>query len=156
MQKDLTLDDYHALAEFRYQIRHFIHFSERAARSAGLNPQHHQLLLAIKGHPMDKQPTVQDMAERLHIRHHSTVELSNRLSARGLIRKRHDPGDRRRVLLEITPRGEAVLRKLSLIHRTQLESAGRDLIRSLQKLLRDTEGLHDKTRSGKNNLKRTR
>jgi len=156
VRRDLTLDDYRALAEFRYQIRRFIHFSECAARSAGLNPQHHQLLLAIKGNPGDNRPTVQDMAERLHIRHHSAVELTNRLTARGMIRKRQDPGDRRRVLLEITPGGEAVLRKLSFIHRTQLESAGKDLIRSLQKLLRDNEGLHDKTRSGKGNLKRTR
>ena len=106
MRRDLTLADYRALAEFRYQIRRFIHFSERAARAAGLNPQHHQLLLAIKGHPVTTQPTVQDMAERLHIRHHSAVELTNRLTARGLIRKRQDPDDRRRVLLQITPRGK--------------------------------------------------
>ena len=156
MRRDLTLADYRALAEFRYQIRRFIHFSERAARAAGLNPQHHQLLLAIKGHPVTTQPTVQDMAERLHIRHHSAVELTNRLTARGLIRKRQDPDDRRRVLLEITSRGEAVLRKLSLIHRTQLEFFGRDLIKALQKLLLTEHGLHENNRSRKNNLKRTR
>ena len=155
-QDDLTDDDYRALAEFRQQIRHFLHFSEQAARSAGLNPQHHQLLLTLKGIPPNVAPTVNEIAARLHIRHHSAVELTARLTARGLIHKREDRQDRRRVLLEITARGEAILRKLSLIHRAQLESAGTDLIRSLQKLLKDNKGLHDKTRPRQNDRKRTR
>jgi len=151
----LTEADYRALAEFRYQIRRFLHFSESAARSAGLNPQHHQLLLAVKGMPAGVPPTIKEIAKRLHLRHHSAVELSNRLTGRGLIRKRQDETDRRRVLLEITDRGEAVLRALSLIHRAQLQSVGQDLIRSLRKLLKDNEGLHEKTRSRKNDLERT-
>src|SRR5262249_21481734 len=130
--------------------------SEQAARSAGLNPQHHQLLLALKGIPPDVQPTVNEIAMRLHIRHHSAVELTDRLTTRGLIRKLEDREDRRRVRLEITGRGESVLRKLSLIHRSQLESAGKDLIRALQKLLKDNKGLHDETRSRQNDRKRTR
>jgi len=132
--RTLTAADYRALAEFRYQIRQFLHFSEKAGRSAGLNPQHHQLLLALKGIPKGLQPSINEIARRLHLRHHSVVELTNRLTARGLIRKRPDSSDRRRVLLEITARGEAVLRKLSLLHRAQLEFLGRDLIKALQKL----------------------
>jgi DNA-binding MarR family transcriptional regulator len=155
---ELPVDDFRALAEFRYQIRSFLHFSEKAARSCRLNPQQHQFLLALKGIPVGVQPTVRFVAERLHIRHNSAVGLSNRLSDAGLIRKIQDREDGRRVLLEITTHGEAVLRRLSLIHRAQLETLGRDLIRSLRKLLHDTEGLHEKarSRSGKNNLKRTR
>ncbi len=141
---DLTADDYRALAEFRFQIRRFLHFSEEAARANGINPQHHQLLLAIKGLPENVRPTVTEIAGRLHIRHHTAVELTDRLTDRGLIRKRQDRLDRRRVLLQITARGEEMLRRLSLIHRAQLESVGKDLIRALQKLLRD------------NDLKRTR
>jgi DNA-binding MarR family transcriptional regulator len=134
--QELTADDYRALADFRYHIRRFLHFSEKAARASGLNPQHHQLLLALKGLPEDVTPTINVAADRLQIRHHSAVELTNRLTARGLLRKRQDATDRRRVLLEITARGEAVLRKLSLIHRAQLESVGQDLIRALQELLK--------------------
>jgi DNA-binding MarR family transcriptional regulator len=152
----LTAADYRSLAEFRYQIRHFLHFSEKAARTAGLNPQHHQLLLALKGIPDTVPPTINAIAERLHIRHHSAVELTDRLTARGLIRKLQDRQDRRRVMLEITARGEALLRKLSLIHRAQLESVGKDLIGALQELLKDMEGTDEKKRSRKDHLKRTR
>jgi DNA-binding MarR family transcriptional regulator len=151
-----TADDYRALAEFRYQIRRFLHYSEGAARAAGRSPQHHQLLLAVKGIPAGVRPTINEVAARLHIRHHSAVELTNRLTARRLIRKRQDDSDRRRVLLEITPFGEALLRKLSVIHHAQLQSAGKDLIRSLEELLTHNEGLHETTRSRKNNNKRTR
>jgi len=133
---DLTAADYRALAEFRYQIRRFLHFSEKAARSSGINPQQHQALLALKGIPESVEPTISEIAERLRIRHHSAVELTNRLTRRGMIRKRRDGADRRRVLLEITPRGQLVLRNLSLTHRAQLESVGRDLIRALRKLLK--------------------
>ena len=155
-KEDLTVADYRALAEFRYQIRRFLHFSETAARSNGVKPQQHQLLLALKGIPETVQPTISEIAARLHIRHHSAVELTNRLTERKLIRKVQDHVDRRRVLLEITARGEAVLRKLSLIHRTQLESLSKDLIRTLQQLLKDNEGIHEKSRFRQNNLKRTR
>ena len=152
----LTVDDYRSLAEFRYQIRRFLYFSEGAARSVGISPQHHQLLLALRGLPEAIPPTVHEIAQRLQIRHHSAVELTNRLTRCGFIQKRRDHSDGRRVLLVITPRGEAVLRKLSLIHRAQLESAGRDLIGTLQKLLKKNERLHEKVRSRKNNFKRTR
>src|SRR5262245_37368644 len=99
-RRTLTVDDYQALAEFRYHIRRFLHFSEKAARAERLNPQHHQLLLALKGMPKGTPPTINEIAKRLHIRHHSAVGLTNRLSARGLIRKRQDAEDRRRVLLQ--------------------------------------------------------
>jgi DNA-binding MarR family transcriptional regulator len=149
LKEDLTTQEYRALAEFRWQIRRFLHFSEKAARAAGLNPQHHQLLLALKGIPDDVQPTISEIAERLHIRHHSAVELTDRLTAGGLIRRRKDQQDRRRVLLQITARGEAMLRKLSLIHRAQLESVGRDLIAALQDLLENNDGHHRKAREAK-------
>ena len=155
-KRDLSPGDYQALAEFRYQIRRFLHFSESAVRSEGINPQHHQLLLAIKGIPGTLDPTISRLAERLHLRHHSAVELANRLTARGLIRKRQDKHDRRRVLLEITSRGERVLRNLSLVHRAQLESVGSDLIQALEKLLKDNKGRNEESRSGKSHIKRTR
>jgi len=141
---DLTSDDFRALAEFRYEIRAFLHFSEEAARSEGLSPQQHQLLLVLKGLPEGVEPTVRTIAERLRLRHHSAVELTTRLATSGLIRKQSDREDRRRVRLVITPRGEAVLRRLSVIHRTQLKTRGKDLIRSIRKILKENEGMHEK------------
>jgi DNA-binding MarR family transcriptional regulator len=76
---DLSLADYQALAEFRYLLRRFLHFSEQEARAAGLEPQQHQMLLAIKGLPADKAASVGELAERLQLQHHSTVELINRM-----------------------------------------------------------------------------
>jgi len=84
MKKSLRLADYEALAELRYQIRRFLHFSEQASRTAGLEPRQHQLLLALKGLPKDTRPRIGELAERLQIQHHSTVELVNRLANGGL------------------------------------------------------------------------
>lgn len=133
---ELSPADYEALAAFRFQIRQFLHFSEEAARRAGLNPQHHQLLLALKGLPADVEPNVGELADRLHIRHHSAVELIERLVLKGLLRKQRGEDDRRRVLLEMTAQGERVLQKLSLTHRAQLESMGPELIKSLDQVIK--------------------
>src|SRR5512135_3387333 len=116
MEKVLTLPDYQILAELRYQIRLFLHFSEEAARAAGLEPRQHQLMLALKGLPGDVRPRIGELAQRLQIQHHSTVELVDRLSRRGLIRRRRSETDRREVMLELTSRGDKLLQELALRH----------------------------------------
>ncbi len=135
---ELSPDDFRALAEFRYQIRRFLHFSDRAARASGLEPRQHQLLLALKGLPQDRQPTIGQLAERLQIEHHSAVELLDRLERRGLARRVRNRNDRRQVLVELTSRGDDLLRRLSLSHREQLRSAGPGLVRALGALLANT------------------
>ena len=127
--------DYATLAEFRYQIRRFLAFSEDAARSSGLDAQQHQLLLALKGFPADTAPTIGALAERLHIRHHSAVGLVDRLDEKGLVTRRVDPGDRRCVHVHVTRQGEAVLRRLTAIHEEELSTAGPALLRTLQRLM---------------------
>jgi len=124
---------YQALAEFRYQIRRFLHFSEEAARRAGLEPAQHQLLLAVKAHT--GKPTVGELAERLQLRHHSVVGLVDRLAECGLVRRERGRDDRRQVCVQLTREGGAVLRKLSLEHRDELESAGPALVAALEKIL---------------------
>jgi len=121
---DLSLGAYRALAEFRHQIRLFLHFSDEAARASGLEPQQHQLLLAIKGLPAGKQPTIGEIAHRLQIRHHSAVELVDRLEERGAIEREANPEDRREVRLRLTPAGGRLLRKLSIAHHDELGQAG--------------------------------
>ena len=99
MKTSLTLADYESLAELRYQIRRFLHFSEQAAREAGLEPRQHQLMLALKGLPPRTRPRIGELAERLQIQHHSAVELVNRLTAGGYVRRHRGAKDRREVLL---------------------------------------------------------
>ncbi|HEV2582722.1 MAG TPA: helix-turn-helix domain-containing protein [Ktedonobacteraceae bacterium] len=131
---DISPAEYRALAEFRYELRRFLHFSEEAARAAGLEPQQHQLLLAIKGLPEEKTASVGELAERLQLQHHSTVELVNRMAVRGLIERRRDEQDQRRVLVSLTAYGEEVLKKLSLLHRMELRNTGPSLVEVLNAL----------------------
>ncbi|HXE89880.1 MAG TPA: MarR family winged helix-turn-helix transcriptional regulator [Terriglobales bacterium] len=126
---------YQALAEFRYRIRGFLEFSQRAAAAAGLEPQQHQGLLALRGLPRGLQPTIRTLAERLCIRHHSAVELVNRLARAGLVTRNHAPGDARVVLLRLTPRGERLLDRLSRQHRAELRVAAPALVRALQSVI---------------------
>ena len=137
MEKALTSSDYQALAELRYQIRRFLHFSEEAARAAGLEPRQHQLLLALKRLPKGVRPRVAELAERLQIQHHSTVELANRLAVGGYVRRRRAPDDRREVLLTLTPTGEQVLRELSLHHRSELRTLGPALLTALRRAMQN-------------------
>lgn len=136
MERALTLADYVSLAELRYQIRRFLHFSEQASRMAGLEPHQHQLMLALKGLPGGVRPRIGELAERLQIRHHSTVELANRLSAGGYVRRHRRGEDRREVWLSLTPKGEKVLRELSLNHRAELRMHGPALIAALRRAIR--------------------
>ena len=126
--------DYRALAEFRFQIRRFLRLSEEAARRAGLEPQQHQLLLAAKG-LSDGTPSVRALAERLQIRHHSAVELVDRTARRGLVRRVRDGRDRRQVRVELTPRGEKILRELTVHHRAMLGEAAPALVETLHRLV---------------------
>src|SRR5450631_1465596 len=101
MAERLSQLDYQSLAELQHQIRRFLHFSENAARRAGLEPRQHQLMLALKGLPEGVRPCIGELAERLQIQHHSTVELVNRLSAGGYVRRVQAEQDRREVWLSL-------------------------------------------------------
>jgi DNA-binding MarR family transcriptional regulator len=113
-------EDYQALSDFRYSIRCFLEFSEEAARKAGLKPQQHQALLAVKGFAEGSAVTVGDLAERLRIRHNSAVGLVNRLAEAGLLVRKPDPLDHRRVLLRLSDHAAEILSELSAIHLEEL------------------------------------
>lgn len=132
----LSNTQYETLASFRYALRQFIHFSDEAAQTAGITPQQHQALLAIKGFPGRDKVTVGELAERLQLRHHSTVGLINRLVAEKLVIREASAEDRRRVLIQLTPNGEKILEKLTSVHRTQLNRIGPEIRQLLGRLQR--------------------
>ena len=119
------------LAEFRYTLRQFLHFSEQCSTGAGLHPQQHQLLLHLAGAPDGVETTISYAAERLGLRHHSVVELSKRCEDAGLVRRKHDTPDRRYVVLHVTAKGQRVLRALSKDHERELSELVPRLIRAL-------------------------
>jgi DNA-binding MarR family transcriptional regulator len=137
--KDLSHDQYRDLAEFRRQIRQFLHFSEATAREHRIEPQQHQLLLAVQGLPEGVKPTIGEIAARLFIQHHSAVELVNRLETAGAIARTHGSEDKREVWVRLTPAGHGVLRRLALTHRTELERSGPELARALHSVLRHSK-----------------
>lgn len=126
------------MAELRYQIRKFLRFSENAARQAGIEPQQHQLLLAIRGLPDAASPTIGVLAERMQLQHHSTVELVDRLVDRNFLCRLRSTNDRRQVLVKLTHDGENFLEKLSLHHLEELQSAGPTFVKVLNSLLADS------------------
>jgi DNA-binding MarR family transcriptional regulator len=131
--------DYRSLAAFRYEIRKFLAFSEQAARAAGIEPQQHQLLLALRGLPPDLPPTIGTVAERLCVQHHTAVALVDKLEGRGFLLRERSTVDRRQVFLRLTPSGSALLRKLSELHRAQLRNVGPAMVAALQGILGETE-----------------
>jgi DNA-binding MarR family transcriptional regulator len=133
--KKLTLSDYQVLAEFRYQIRRFLHFSEQVVKRAGLERGQYQLMLAIKGMPADLRPRIRELANRMQIRHHSAVELGNRLEKGGYARRTRAQDDRREVLLALTPKGEKVLSELAMHHHEELRSSGPELVTALRRIM---------------------
>jgi DNA-binding MarR family transcriptional regulator len=139
-QPDLSLEEYRDLAEFRRQIRKFLHFSEATAKEYGIEPQQHQLLLTVQGLPEGARPTIREIAARLFIQHHSAVELVNRLESGGAIARRPGTEDKREVWLRLTPTGHSILRKLAMEHRIELERSGPELARALSSVLRHRRG----------------
>jgi DNA-binding MarR family transcriptional regulator len=107
--------DYQRLLEFRTGLRRFLRWSEEQAQAAGVSPAQHQLLLAIRGHPDRRGPTIGDVADSLLLRHHSAGELVDRAEDAGLVRRRQDRNDHRIVRLELTAGGADTLRRLTAV-----------------------------------------
>lgn len=116
--------DFVRLASFRYALRRFFHFSQAAAARAGLTGRQYQALLSIRGGSVDGRMTINDLAQNLLIKHHSAVGLVDRLAAGELVRRERMHGDRRKVQVRLTRRGESVLQELALVHRQELQRVG--------------------------------
>jgi DNA-binding MarR family transcriptional regulator len=138
MAKSMSLAEFRALAEFRHQIRQFLNGSEQAARAAGLEPQQYLFLLALRGLPAGHTATIRELAERMQLRHHSTVEMVNRLERQQLLRRERSRADRRQVILHLTPRAERILSRLARQRIEELRTAAPSLVRALTTAIRST------------------
>ena len=138
MAKSMSSAEYRALAEFRYQIRQFLNGSEQAARVAGLEPQQYLFLLALRGLPAGRTATIRELAERVQLRHHSAVEMVNRLERQQLLRRERSRADRRQVILHLTPRAEKILSRLAQQRIAELRTAAPALVRALTAVIRST------------------
>ena len=132
---DINITDYRALADFRYNIRRYLRFSEKAARHAGVEPQQYQFLLAVKGMPDGVRCTVGELAERMQIQHHSTVELVDRMAEKGLVTRKRGSEDRREVLVQLSAKGEKLLRDLVIHHRNELRESAPQLTQALKRIM---------------------
>jgi DNA-binding MarR family transcriptional regulator len=135
----VSAGELNALVQFRYEIRRFLRFSEDAARAAGLEPQQYVLMLAIRGLTGEEPPTIGAIADQLQIQHHSAVELIDRSVTRGLVRRTRNDADRRQVMIELTAKGDRLLRDLAVHHRDQLSEAAPALVEALNTLMQSVE-----------------
>jgi DNA-binding MarR family transcriptional regulator len=135
MAEKITETEYRALGELRYLIRRFLQEGDITAKQAGLEPQQYLLLLAIRGLPPGTEATISALAERLSLRHHSTVELIDRMEAHGYVRRVRGREDRRQVLVSLQPRGAKLLEKVVEQRIIELRSNGRALVMAISSLL---------------------
>lgn len=148
MIADITPAEYRALAELRYRIRHFLREGDAKARAVGLEPQQYLLLLAIRGLPEGSEATIQRLAERLALKHHSVVELVDRLETHGYVRRTRCRDDRRRVFVSLLPRGERLLELVARNRISELRTSGETLVGAIEALL-------ERKQNGGNNLKKS-
>jgi DNA-binding MarR family transcriptional regulator len=143
---EITADEYRALAELRCRIRHFLREGDLVAQAVGLEPQQYLLLLTIRGLPAGEEATIRTLAERLALKHHSVVELIDRLEIHGYVRRTRGRDDRRRVLVSLLPRGERILEQVARHRIGELRSNGHALVRAIEQLLeKRTRATHKKS-----------
>jgi len=136
----ITEGEFRALAELRYRIRRFVQQGDAAARDAGLEPQQYLLLLAIRGLPEGKESTIQVLAERLSLQHHSAVELVNRMELHGYVRRLRSQRDRRNVMVYLQPRGQKLLERVARKRLVELRANGRALAEAISSLVNAEAG----------------
>jgi DNA-binding MarR family transcriptional regulator len=149
MASEITTAEYQALAELRYLVRKFVGEGDAAARAAGLEPQQYLLLLALRGLPEGEEATIRTLADRLALKHHSAVELIDRLEVHGYVRRSRSRDDRRRVLVALLPRGEKLLEQVARDRIDELRASGAALVNAISALLENGGSPAGKKLTGK-------
>ncbi len=136
------------LAEFRYQLRSFLSFSESASEACGIAAQQYQLMQVIEAAPTDRQASISYIAERMILRHNSAVELVDRAERAGLVQRRNDEHDLRRSIVQLTPQGRAIVAKLVGLHLEELQRRADEMIRALKSLQGDVSAVRKQKSAG--------
>ena len=137
MGKKISVAEFRALAELRYRIRLFLKEGDATAREAGLEPQQYLMLLAIRGLAPDVPGKIRTLADRLALKHHSAVELVDRLEQHGYVKRTRSRKDKRQVLVSLLPKGQKLLERVVQQRISELRATGRELVRAIDALLRD-------------------
>ena len=111
--------DYRTLALVRAQLRAFAHFTKMNTGRAGLTPQQHQILLALRAAD-GVELTIGELATTMFLKPHSVSGMADWLQSLGLVERRHGEGDRRRVILNLTPKANQLLASLGQVHKAEL------------------------------------
>jgi DNA-binding MarR family transcriptional regulator len=135
MKNTISDAEYRALAELRYRIRHFIQEGDAAAQRSNLEPQQYLMLLAIRGLPLGAVATIRTLAERMALKHHSAVELIDRLESHGLARRTRSEGDKREVRVSLLPRGSKLLDRVARQRLSELKASGAALANAITALV---------------------
>ena len=131
----LQPNDYEALAELRYLGRKFLRFSKDFLRAhAGLNPEQYEALLAVKAFSSNKGVTISQLSERLQVKHHSAVNIVDRLVEKKLVMRAADETDRRQRHVQLTAKGEKLIEELAAVHWKELRNRSAEMIAGLERL----------------------
>ena len=148
MGKKISAAEFRGLAELRYRIRLFLKEGDATARAAGLEPQQYLMLLAIRGLPSDVPGKIRTLADRLALKHHSAVELVDRLEQHGYVKRTRSREDRRQVLVSLLPKGQKLLERVVQKRIGELRASGRQLVQAIDALLHDKRSLGKGSSSG--------
>lgn len=135
VRTEITTTEYRALAELRHRIRLFLKEGDATARSAGLEPQQYMMLLAVRGLPENEEASIRTLANRLALKHHSAVELIDRLEKHGYVRRSRSRRDRRQVLISLLPKGNRILNEVARQRISELRASGASLVKAIRALL---------------------
>jgi DNA-binding MarR family transcriptional regulator len=137
MTSPLNTEDYAALATFRYALRKFLRFSkEFLAAKAKLTPEQYEALLALKAFSTSNGLLVGELSERLQVKHHTAVSLTDKLVAQKLATRRRGRSDRRQVYVKLTGAGSKLLTSLAAVHRKEMRVRSSEMIDPLKRLQR--------------------
>jgi DNA-binding MarR family transcriptional regulator len=136
MKSAISDTDYRALAELRYRIRHFVQEGDAAAQRSNLEPQQYLMLLAIRGLPRGAVATISTLAERMALKHHSAVELIDRLESHGLVRRSRSEGDKREVRVSLRAQGSKLLDRVARERLSELKASGAALANAITALVK--------------------
>jgi DNA-binding MarR family transcriptional regulator len=139
MNNNIRDDQYLALADLRYRIRLFLQSSDTSAQQQGIEPQQYQMMLAIRAIDAPEHCTIRTLADRLLLKHHSVVELVDRMEAKQLVSRTRSQQDRREVFVQLRPKGQRLLEKIVRQRLVDLRSNGRAFVKALNAVLNSAD-----------------